>query len=195
MTLRAMRGASQAGGFSQRSVDLNLRFRRRTIAFALLALVPLAVLASASGAPGRRPQDLKPVKELIVPGNAGWVDTGFDVEEGEELFFSGEGEISLQKGNPEAACGPDGADIQGLQQPLPDRNLGCLAGKVSQLLAVRTDEKTGDEVRDELVRFFFIGREQSAAMPIRGRLFIGVNENVVKDNDGQFRVAIFRKAI
>ncbi len=161
---------------------------------ALLVLIPPAILAFAPGAPGRRPQDLKPVKELMVPGNAGWVDTGLDVEEGEELFFRGDGEISLQKGNPEAACGPDGADIQGLQQPLPDRNLGCLTGKVSQLLAVRTDEKTGDEVRDELVRFFFIGREQSAAMPIRGRLFVGVNENVVKDNDGEFQVAIFRKA-
>ncbi len=169
-------------------------FSLRFSGLALLVLIPLAVQAFAPGGAGRPAQDLVPVKELIVPGDAGWVDTGLDVEEGEDLFFRGEGEISLQKGNPEAACGPDGADIQGLQQPLPDRNLGCLAGKVSQLLAVRTDEKTGDEIRDELVRYFFIGREQSAAMPIRGRLFIGVNENVVKDNDGQFRVAIFRKS-
>ncbi len=169
-------------------------FRLRFSSVGLLVLIPLAVQAFAPGRAGRRSQDLVPVQELVVPGAAGWVDTGLDVEEGEELFFRGEGEISLQKGNPEAACGPEGADIQGLQQPLPDRNLGCLAGKVSQLLAVRTDEKTGDEIRDELVRYFFIGREQSTTMPIRGRLFIGVNENVVKDNDGQFRVAIFKKA-
>lgn len=169
-------------------------FRRRFQSVGLLVLIFLAVQAFAPGGAGRPAQDLEPVKELIIPGDAGWVDTGLDVDEGEELFFRGEGEISLQKGNPEAACGPDGADIQGLQQPLPDRNLGCLAGKVSRLLAVRTDEKTGDEIRDELVRYFFIGREQSAAMPIRGRLYIGVNENVVKDNDGEFRVAIFRKS-
>jgi hypothetical protein len=143
---------------------------------------------------GRRPQDLKPVKELVVPGNAGWVDTGIDVEEGEAFLFRGEGEISLQKGNPEAACGPEGADIQGLQQPVPDRNLGGLAGKVAQVLSIRTDEKTGEEVRDEFVRYFFIGREQTVTMPIRGRLYLGVNENVVKDNDGQFRVAIFKNA-
>lgn len=177
-----------AAGFSLRFP----RIRRATIA--LFVLTPLLVLAYAPGTMGRRPQDLKPVKELVVPGNAGWVDTGIDVEEGEEFLFRGEGEISLQKGNPEAACGPDGADIQGLQQPVPDRNLGGLAGKVAQVLSVRTDEKTGEEVRDELVRYFFIGREQAAAMAIRGRLYVGVNENVVKDNDGEFRVAIFKNA-
>jgi hypothetical protein len=151
---------------------------------ALLALVPLLVPAYAPGTAGRRPQDLKPIKELVIPGNVGWVDTGIDVEEGEELFFRSEGEISLQRGNPDAACGPDGADIQGLQQPVPGQNLGCLAGKVSQVLSVR----------DELIRCFFIGHEQSVAMPIRGRLYVGVNENVVRDNDGQFRVAIFKNA-
>jgi hypothetical protein len=77
---------------------------------------------------------------------------------------------------------------------LPERNMGCLAGKVSQILAVRTDEKTGEEVRDELARYFFIGRELAVVMPLRGRLYVGVNENVVRDNDGEFRVAIFRIA-
>ncbi len=160
----------------------------------MLPFIMFSVLSSASEAPGRRPQNLIPVKELIIPGNAGWVDTGIDVEEDQEFLFRGEGEISLQKGNPDAACGPDGADIQGLQQPLPDRNMGCLAGKVSQVLAVRTDEKTGEEIKDELARYFFIGRELVVVMPIRGRLYVGVNENVVRDNDGEFRVAIFRIA-
>ena len=161
---------------------------------ALLGLIFLLVPASAPCDAIRTVRDLQPVQELIVPGDAGWVDTGIDVEEGDEYFFRGEGEISLQKGNPDAACGPDGADVQGLQQPVPDRNLGCLAGKIAQVLAVRTDEKTGEEVRDELVRYFFIGHEQAVSMPIRGRLYVGVNENVVKDNDGQFRMTIFRNA-
>ena len=177
-----------AAGFS-------LRFPRKSHAtIAVFALTLFLVPAYAPGTAGGRPQDLKPVKELVVPGNAGWVDTGIDVEEGEEFIFRGEGEISLQKGNPDAACGPDGADIQGLQQPVRDRNLGGLVGKVAQVMSVRADEKTGEEVRDEFVRFFFIGREQPVTMPIRGRLYVGVNENVVKDNDGQFRVVIFKNA-
>jgi hypothetical protein len=181
-------GRIAAAGFSLRLS------RARHVIPALLPVILFSIVSSASDALGRRPQDLIPVKELIVPGDAGWVDTGIDVEEDQEYFFRGEGEISLQKGNPEAACGPEGADIQGLQQPLPERNLGCLAGKVAQVLAVRTDEKTGQEIRDELVRYFFIGREAAVAMPIKGRLFVGVNENVVRDNDGEFRVAIFRLA-
>ena len=185
-----------AAGFSLRLPGFSFRFRRLQYAMvALLALVPLLVPAYAPGTAGGRPQDLEPVKELIVLGNAGWVDTGIDVEEGEEFLFRGEGEISLQKGNPDAACGPDGADIQGLQQPLPGWNLGALVGKVGQVMSVRADEKTGEEVRDELVRCFFIGRERAAAMPVRGRLYVGVNENVVKDNDGEFRVTIFKNAL
>jgi len=197
MTCKRWAGASDnaAAGFSPRSPGLSRRFRRRRyMLVALLALTSLLVPEFAPGGATRRAQDLQPVKELVIPGDAGWVDTGIDVEEGDEFFFRGEGEISLQKGNPEAACGPDGAEIQGLQQPVPDQNLGGLAGKVGWVLAVRTDEKTREEVRDELVRYFFIGHEQDVVMPIRGRLYIGVNENVVKDNDGEFRVTIFRYA-
>ncbi|HEX2694332.1 MAG TPA: hypothetical protein VHP61_01155 [Acidobacteriota bacterium] len=177
-----------AAGFSLRFP----RIRRATIL--LFTLAPLLVLSYGPGTTGSLPQDLEPVKEIVIPGNVGWVDTGLDVEEGEELFFRGEGEISLQKGNPDAACGPDGADIQGLQQPVPGWNLGGLAGKVAQVMSVRKGKKTGEEFRDELVRYFFIGHEQSVAMPIRGRLYVGVNENVIKDNDGQFQVAIFKNA-
>ena len=157
-----------------------------------LTLILSLAAAPAPGAPAGRPQEPVMVKEIVVPGNAGWVDTGIDVEEDEKFLFRGAGEISLQKGNPEAACGPEGADIQGLQQPLPDRNMGALAGKVSRVMAVRTDEKTKEEIRDELIRYFYIGRELVAAMPIQGRLFVGVNENVVRDNDGEFRVAIYK---
>jgi hypothetical protein len=77
---------------------------------------------------------------------------------------------------------------------VPDRNLGGLAGKVALVLSVRIDEKTDEEVRDEVVRYFFIGRKQAVAVPLSGRLYVGVNENVVKDNDGEFRVAIFKNA-
>ena len=161
----------------------------------------LAVAALCFDGPGlsggggtRQSSELIIVKKITVPANAGWVDTGIDVEEGKELVFQGEGRISLQKGNPEAGCGPEGYDIQGFQQPLPDGNLGCLAGRVTRLLAVRKDEKTGEEVRDELIKYFYIGREQTVSMPFQGRLFLGVNENVVKDNDGEFAVSIYEKS-
>ncbi len=167
---------------------------KRVLAAAGLILLLAAAARTVPAGPGLQEEDPGPVKRIEVPGNAGWVDTGIDVDEGQEFLFVAEGRISLQKGNPEAECGPEGYDIQGIQQPLPDSNLGCLAGRVAQLLAVRTDEKTGEEVRDELVRFFYIGRERTAAMPVQGRLYLGVNENVVKDNDGAFTVTLYRKS-
>ena len=167
--------------------------RRGAAAVLMAVLVPLAG-APASGGGADRPQDMVPLKELVVPGNAGWVDTGIDVEEDQELFFLCEGEISLQRGNPEASCGPDGTDIQGLQQPVPDHNLGAFVGKVGMVMSVRTDEKTGEEIKEELARAFFIGRARTVVIPMTGRLFLGINENVVRDNDGEFRVLVFRKA-
>ena len=158
------------------------------------AVLCLGDLGLPRGRGSFQSSELVLLKKLIVPGNAGWVDSGIDIGEGQELVFQGEGRISLQKGNPDAGCGPEGYDIQGLQQPLPDHNLGCLAGKVTQLLAVRTDEKTGEEVREELIKYFYVGREQTVSMPLQGRLFLGINENVVKDNDGEFTVLIYMRS-
>lgn len=130
------------------------------------------------------------LKQLPVAASAGWVDTGLDVEAGRELEFHASGEISLQVGNSEALCGPAGLDLRSLQQPLPDQNLGALVGKVAQVVGVRKDEKTGEEIPDEIVRLFPIGPDRVCAMPLSGRLYLGVNENVVRDNSGEFSVSV-----
>ncbi len=132
------------------------------------------------------------VKTIVVPADAGWVDTGIDVLQGEARTFRAAGRITLQRGNPAADCGPDGLDFMTVQQPLQDRNIGSLIGKVAQLISVRVDEDTGEEIRDEIVAVFHIGAEQEVLAPIRGRLYLGINENVVKDNGGAFTVSINR---
>src|SRR5512138_417780 len=78
-----------------------------------------------------------PEKTIAVAAEAGWVDTGIDVAQGDELRFTATGEINLQKGNPEAACGPAGLDLVTVDQPVPNVNLGALIGKVSQVIARR----------------------------------------------------------
>jgi len=148
----------------------------------------LAGLSLAWGAPPS--QDVL-VKTMAVPAAAGWVDTGLDVEAGQELTFRASGTITLQAGNTDAACGPAGIDIRSMQQPVLDHNLGALVGKVAYLLASRRDEESGEEIRDEIVRVFFVGVENSCPMPISGRLYLGVNENVVKDNGGEFTVSVW----
>jgi hypothetical protein len=142
----------------------------------------------------QEPEGLKFLTErifrLTVPSNVQWTDTGYDVEEDQTLYFSASGGISLQVGNPMAYCGPDGYDLKTVQQPIQNRNIGALIGKVVLLISIEVDEETGEETRNEMVEIFHIGSDRIIAMPISGRLFLGINENVAEDNSGQFTVDI-----
>jgi hypothetical protein len=132
-------------------------------------------------------------KTIAVPADAGWVDTAIDVLPGEELRFTAAGEIDLQKGNPGAVCGPAGIDLITVDQPVPSANLGALIGKVVQLVATRVDEDSGIEVRDEIFVLFLIGQEGAVTVPFKGRLYLGINENVLRDNGGAFSVVVTRR--
>lgn len=130
------------------------------------------------------------IRTVVVPGNAAWTDTGIEVIQGQAMEFAAQGKISLQKGNPQADCGPDGYDLRTLQQPLPDRNLGALIGKVVIAVTVIKDEKTGQEKIEEAAEFFYIGAGSRVEMPAKGRLFLGINELVIGDNAGEFTVTV-----
>jgi len=129
--------------------------------------------------------------EISVPSQGDWTDTGLDVVEGQELIFRAVGQVSLQKGNPVTYCGPDGYNYQSLQQPLQDENIGALIGKVYFLISVEVDEETGEEIRNEREKIFYIGSAKRVTMPMDGRLYLGINENLVADNDGAFHVLIY----
>lgn len=129
--------------------------------------------------------------EISVMSDVDWTDTGLDVFEGQEVYFRARGQISLQKGNPVTYCGPDGYNYQSTQQPLQDKNIGALIGRVCLLISVEIDEKTGEEVRNELEEIFYIGSSNRIVMPMNGRLFLGINENLVADNEGAYTVVLF----
>jgi len=130
---------------------------------------------------------------VAVPANAAWTDTGLEISEGQEIAFRAAGKITLQVGNPHAECGPSGYDLRTVQQPLQEENLGALIGKVVVSVAVTVDEETGEEKKEEIARVFFIGAERELEMPASGRLFLGINENVIGDNAGEFLVTILMK--
>jgi hypothetical protein len=138
-----------------------------------------------------RGRETSSVRNVTVMSSEGWADTGIEVFEGEVLLFQAEGVISLQEGNPIAYCGPEGYDLQTVQQPIRDRNIGALIGKVVKLLSVEVDEQTGEEIRHEQVEYFYIGKERKVTMPLTGHLYLGVNETVYGDNSGAFRVTVF----
>ncbi len=129
--------------------------------------------------------------EISVSADRAWTDTGLDVWEGQEIYFRAVGQISLQKGNPVTYCGPEGYSYRSLQQPLQEQNIGALIGKVYFLISVEVDEETGEEVRNEREEIFYIGPGDRIIMPMAGRLFLGVNEDLVVDNEGIFTVIIY----
>jgi len=133
-------------------------------------------------------QELKLV--VAVPAQVAWTDTGLEVEEGEEFIIEASGRISLQTGNPEGLCGPEGLDLKTFQQPLVEERLGMLLGKVARLISTEIDPQTREVKKIEEVRLFPIGRSSRIRMPISGRLYLGINENVVEDNSGEFMVII-----
>jgi len=170
----------------------------RTRLATILAAAGLCGLALAVPVgPPKGAQDVLPAepleKTVSVAGEAGWVDTAVDVRAGEEIKFSATGEVLLQKGNPGAICGPGGLDLLTADQPVPDANLGALIGKVVQIVSRRVDEDSGVEVCDEIFVLFVIGPEGAVTAPFKGRLYLGINENVVRDNGGAFTVVVRRQ--
>ena len=133
----------------------------------------------------------KEVSRITVLGSVDWTDTGLEVKEDQEIYFSAQKQISLQRGNPMAWCGPDGMDRKTMQQPISDENIGALIGKVVWLISIEVDEETGEQIRHEIIEKFYIGSANQVRMPISGRLFLGINENVVGDNSGEFEVIIY----
>ncbi len=76
---------------------------------------------------------------------------------------------------------------------MSDQNIGALIGKIVQLISIEVDEETGEEIRNEMEEYFFIGSENIVIMSIDGRLFFGINENLVGDNSGGFEVTLYIK--
>jgi hypothetical protein len=162
--------------------------------YGLFVGVMLALFAITLSPRGQAPEGLKftpgRIYRITVPSNVQWTDTGYDVEGDQILSFSASGGISLQVGNPMAYCGPDGYDLKTVQQPIQNQNIGALIGKIVLLISIEVDEETGEETRNEMVEIFHIGSSKIVSIPISGRLFLGVNENVAGDNSGQYTVDI-----
>jgi hypothetical protein len=115
---------------------------------------------------------------IIVPANQQWTATGINVQKGETVRFNTTGQIQLSN-DPNDVARAAGATSQRLAQgaPLPRAFAGALIGRIGT---------TGQP--------FAIGDQTSVQMPETGQLFLGINDDVVTDNQGEFRVEIQRTA-
>jgi hypothetical protein len=115
---------------------------------------------------------------IVVPGNQQWVSSGITVRRGETITFQSTGEVRLSADSNDVA-GIEGARSQryAAGSALPTIFAGALIGRIGN----------GQP--------FAIGGQTSIQMPAAGVLWLGINDDVVGDNAGQFNVVIGRGRI
>lgn len=129
--------------------------------------------ADRSG-PAGRPAGLRE-REVVVSADVAWNDAGVDVRSGQVVYFSAVGKV---RWGPDRRDGPAGEEKMHYNpnRPMPSRPAAALIGKV------------GESSTD----YFFIGDEKG---PIRmrssGRLYLGINDDILTDNSGNFRVTVY----
>lgn len=114
-------------------------------------------------------------KQVIVSGDVAWNDTGIDVRPGQTVYFESQGQVRWGRDRRDGPAGERNSPPNP-GRPMPNRNAAALIGKIGN--------DSGD--------LFFIG-DETGAVRLRGsgRLFLGVNDDVLTDNSGNFRVVVY----
>ncbi len=127
---------------------------------------------SFAGDGARRPSGLRE-RRVTVQARSQWTDTGIDVRAGQSVYFEATGQITWGRGRRDGPAGERNSP-ENDARPLPVRPAAALIGRVG--------EGSGA---------FFIGDDTG---PIRiresGRLFLGINDDYLPDNNGNFRVVV-----
>ena len=129
--------------------------------------------SSSPSSSSQRPSGLRE-REVAVVAAVAWSDTGIDVRAGRDIYLNSTGRIHW---GPNRQDGPGGerSSPRNDARPIPARPAAALIGRIGN----------GSDV-------FFIGAESG---PIRmresGRLFLGINDDMLGDNSGAFRVTIY----
>jgi len=122
---------------------------------------------------GGRPSGMRE-RDVSVDSWSPWRDTGIELRAGQTVYFTAAGRV---RWGPNRQDGPDGehGSPHNPTRPIPNRPAAGLIGRVG-------------ESND----YFFIGDEKG---PIRvrssGRLYLGINDDYLKDNSGSFRVTVY----
>jgi hypothetical protein len=119
-----------------------------------------------------RPRGLRE-REIRVSARAGWTDTGIDVRDGQRIYVEASGRVRWGPGRQD---GPEGEDNspRNVNRPIPNRPGAALIGRI------------GNDAP------FFIGADQDAIrLRGSGTLSLGVNDDVLDDNTGEFRVTVY----
>jgi hypothetical protein len=129
--------------------------------------------SSATNPPPGQGEDV-PAGAIRVPGNTRWVATPFMVQRGDRVTFNARGQIQLSD-SPNDVAHPAGSLNQRYApgSPLPQNFAGALIARIGNSAP------------------FPIGNNTAPiAMPAAGQLHLGVNDDEVSDNRGEFVVQV-----
>jgi len=111
-------------------------------------------------------------RQVIVSADVPWNDSGVDVRAGQTIYFEAQGRVRWGRDRQDGPAGERNSPANP-NRPMGNRNAAALIGRI------------GNDM-------FFIGDESG---PVRmrsgGRLFLGVNDDVLTDNTGNFRVVVY----
>ena len=112
-------------------------------------------------------------RQVVVVANEKWIDTGIDLRQGQTFYLAAGGEVRWGRNRKDGPAGEVNSPPNSLR-PIPDRPAAALIGKIGD----------GQDV-------FFIGADIG---PYRarqsGRLYLGINDDWLGDNSGNFRVNV-----
>lgn len=126
------------------------------------------------GSGGGRPPGMRE-RQVLVAATTPWSDTGVDVRAGQTVYFEASGEVRWGR---DRRDGPEGErnSPSNPGRPIPNRPAAGLIGRVAN---------NSNDV-------FFVGAERDGVrMRSSGRLYLGVNDDFLNDNSGNFRVVIY----
>ena len=120
---------------------------------------------------GGRPSGMRE-RQTIVSANLAWNDSGVDVRAGQTIYFEAQGRVRWGRDRQDGPAGERNSPSNP-NRPMGNRNAAALIGKI------------GNDM-------FFIGDETGPVrMRSSGRLYLGVNDDVLTDNSGNFRVVVY----
>jgi hypothetical protein len=130
------------------------------------------VLSRAEFASGRDPGTAATSgRAIAVGGDRQWVDTGINVQAGDNVSINASGQIRVARdGGLMTAAGIESGRTEGAT--IPNARVGGLVARFGNSPPV------------------FIGETRTFRAPRAGRLFLGVNDNFFDDNTGQFNVTV-----
>lgn len=114
---------------------------------------------------------------IAVSARQAWTPTGLTVRKGEVVTFNTTGEVQLSTDASDIATAAGAKSARyAPNSPMPRILAGALIGRIGNGAP------------------FPIGNQTSIAMPAAGQLFLGINDDELGDNQGEFRVDVQQPA-